>query len=336
MKNAKLSKKQIENLISELWENSIFSKKSFVILSQIPKYKNLKLPKNLLKKIMFELSTIRNRHLITSSQQEKLRKKVVAIFGMSVGSHVAVTWMLQSRADCIKIIDFDKIAGSNLNRLKVGWNDVGKLKTQIVKKEILKINPFADVQVFNKGDKKDIKNVFTKNPKVDYIIDEIDDIEAKLTLRKFAKKYKIPLIQAADVGDNCILDIERYDLKKQPKFFLGRLPEIEKIDFNLLSSKDIIKLIIKLVGFDKNSEDMLYSLQEIGKTLSTWPQLGATASISGGICVTAIKKIALGEKIKSGRYYISLDDILVSDFNSPKKIEKRKKIIDKIKKNIGI
>lgn len=56
---------------------------------------------------------------------------------------------------------------------------------------------------------------------------------------------------------------------------------------------------------------MLESFLDIGKNLKTWPQLGATESIAGGIITTVIKKIRLNEKIKSGRYNFSLDEMFV-------------------------
>src|SRR3989344_1829851 len=333
-----------EQMIEELWKirnpNLDFDNESYQKLlekmsrlSAQEKNNNLRI-NNLdvpTKKACFELSTARNRNLIDPEEQNMLRESVIAFFGLSVGSHAAITWMMESRADAIKIVDPDKVSASNLNRLRNGWKDIGRYKVELVEEELYEINPFTKVYSYYKGDQSEIIKILDFEPEADVIIDEIDDFEVKIALRKIAKERKIPLISAADVGDNVVLDIERYDLLPQPEMFLGRIPEIENINFSKLTDKEKKKLIIKLVGFETNSEKMINSLFAINASIVTWPQLGATATITGGIIATAIKKIILGEKVISGRYYISLDDILVSDFNSWKSKESRNKKINRIK-----
>ncbi len=281
------------------------------------------------KKAFFDLTTSRNRQLITIDEQNILRNTVVAFFGLSVGSHAALTWMMESRADAIKIIDPDTISASNLNRLRYGWDDLGKYKVDTVADQILAINPFAKIFSSTKTDPESIKNFFKKEPIPAIIVDEIDDFESKVLLRKLAKEGKIPLISAADVGDNIHIDIERYDTDREVQPFLGRVPNVNKITFSKLSDLEKKKLIIKLVGFEDNSSRMLESLMSIGGSIVTWPQLGATATISGGAIATIIKKIKLGESVKSGRYIISLDNIFNSESGSS---QNKKKIDEKINK----
>lgn len=275
---------------------------------------------------LFEQTTIRNRNLINYDEQLKLRKTVGAFFGLSVGSHAALTWELQSRADKIIIADPDTIEYSNLNRIREDINNVGCLKVSLIKDKLEKINPNIKTISLVKTNIKDLESFFKKSQKLDFIVEEIDDIKAKLFLRKIAKSKKIPLINATDVGNNVFVDIERYDLEPQPLPFLGRVKDVEKIDFDKITPKDKIKLAFKIVDLEHNSLRMLQSLLEIGKTIETWPQLGATATMSGGIVTTAITKIVLGENIKSGRYIISLDKIFQTE-NSKLKLIKAKKLV---------
>lgn len=275
------------------------------------------------KKASFELTTSRNRNLINVFEQNKLRQTVVAFFGMSVGSHAALTWMMESRADCIKISDPDTIDASNLNRLRFGWQEIGRLKTAVVAEKLQEINPFAKI-ISTTETSPSLIDKFVKAPSLaDIIVDEIDDFQSKIFLRQLAKKYSKPLISVADVGDNLVIDIERYDLLPQPQPFLGRIPHPESINFSSLSTLEKKKLIIRLVGFEHNSEAMLDSLVAVGGSIPTWPQLGATATISGGVIATTLKNIALDKPILSGRYYLSLDQLLVSDFTSPQRIASR-------------
>ncbi len=335
MKNKDNFKKQ---LIYELWQSAAFDDGVYQLIEEITKSSlNKESDKELpLKEIYFELSTIRNRNLVNRQQQLKLRNTTIAFFGMSVGSNAALTWMMLSRADNIKIIDHDTISPTNLNRLRFGWEDIGNKKVDSVAESILKINPFVNITKSSDISEESIRNIFISNPKVDLVVDAIDKIEDKLLLRKLCKLNKIPLVSAADVGDNVFLDIERYDISPLPNYFLGRLPEIESIDFSKLTVLGRKKLLMKLVGFESNSESMLESLNSIGDTISTWPQLGSTATIAGGLITTTIKKILLGELIKSGRYYLDIDKLLVSDFNLIERKNKRRNLISKIDKKFHL
>ncbi|KKQ37714.1 MAG: UBA/THIF-type NAD/FAD binding protein [Candidatus Roizmanbacteria bacterium GW2011_GWA2_37_7] len=289
-------------------------------------------PFHLTPKASSELSTSRNRNLIYPDEQAKLRNTVVGFFGLSVGSHAAVTWMMESRADVIKIVDPDKISATNLNRIRVGWESVGRYKAVIIQKELQEINPYATVLSFTKVRESNIKKIFYTRPSLNVVVDEIDDIKGKLLLRKFAQYLRIPVISAIDVEDDIFVDIERYDINEHQKLFNNRLPDISEVNVSNLSEKEKKQLIIELVGIEKVSERMLNSVFGIGATIVNWPQLGATATIAGGVIASLIKKIILGENIKSGRYYLSLNNIFVSDFNSIRRVNERRKKIRAINK----
>ena len=283
-----------------------------------------------------EVTTARNKFLIRDRDQKILRNSTICFFGLSVGSHAALTWMMESRANVIKISDPDMVDATNLNRLRFGWKNIGQSKVSVVEKQLLEINPDAQIQTLARTDFSKVEK-FIKNPPLpSAIVDEIDDIGGKALLRKIAKQLKIPVLMAADVGDNIVLDIERYDHRPIPQPFLGRIAFTESADIAKLSVSEQVRLIIQLVGFDQNSISMLDSLLAVGKTIPTWPQLGATATISGGIITTGLKKILLGEKVLSGRYYFSLDDILVADNNSKITQNNRQKLIGIIKNKYSL
>lgn len=292
-----------ERIIAELRENVAFNPVLGKLLNEAEN-------STVSPEMRFELSTLRNRNLITREEQEKLRRTVVGFFGLSVGSHAAVTWVMESRADGIKISDPDTIDPTNLNRLRFGWDSVGRMKADVVSEQVCSLHPDIEVYSSIKTDPGSVKKLFDGEPKINIVVDEVDDLKSKVIFRQLARERKLPLISATDVGDNVVLDVERYDLEPQPEPFLGRLPGIESLDVNDLSVQEKIKLIIQLVGPENFSDEMSNSLAEIGKTLKTWPQLGATATIAGGVITTTIKKIVLGEKVGSERYVVSLDRIL--------------------------
>lgn len=331
----KFSKKVKEEIIKELWENAIFNEESFQLIENSAEktFKGNSSSELELdyKKILPHLSTIRNRHLITSDQQKSLQNTTVAIFGMSVGSNTAITWIMESRANTLKIADPDTISPSNLNRIRFGWDSVGEQKVDAVSQEILKINPFCEIVSETKTGDKIITGLLTNSPKVDVVVDAMDDFKSKLFVRLEAKRLKIPVIMVTDVGDNVMLDIERYDLDSKLEPFGGRWSGWRDVDFDTMTMSERRKLVMQIVGLEHHSEQMIESLLSIGRSIATWPQLGATSAIAGGVTATTIKKIMLGEKVKSGRYYISLDELLVSDWNSKERTEKRKELANKLK-----
>lgn len=280
--------------------------------------------------------TTRNQNLITTDQQAQLRHTVVAFFGLSVGSHAVLTWGMQSRAGVIKIADHDTISLSNLNRLRFGVESVGKMKTEVVKDQLLAINPYCQVIERTQTDHPQLQRLLVADPMTHIIVDEIDSFEGKIFLRQQARSLKIPLISVADVGDNIMVDIERYDLDNDYPFFHGRLGDVEQLDFSTMSPIDKKKMIVKLIGFEHNSAAMLQSLLDIGKTIETWPQLGATATISGGVVTTLLKKIVFGERVNSGRYYLSLDEIFVEDYQTKENAQIRQQLIAEIKRKFQL
>lgn len=282
------------------------------------------------------LTTSRNRNLITVEQQKILQDTTVAFFGLSVGSHAALTWAMESRSEYIKISDPDTISPTNLNRLRFGWDTIGKSKVEVVKQELLRINPFTRVISSKKIDKISVDTFFYGVKPADLIVDAIDDLGGKVYLRELARKNKLPLIMATDVGDNVIIDIERYDLDPNLQFFLGRLGNLEKKNLDDISRVEKLKLVFSLVGFEENSVEMLQSILDIGTKILTWPQLGATATIAGGAITTLIKNIALKKNIKSGRYFISLDNIFGLDQSPAGSQVSKNGMIEEIKKRFNL
>jgi hypothetical protein len=61
--------------------------------------------------------------------------------------------------------------------------------------------------------------------------------------------------------------------------------------------------------------DMQKSLLKIGSSIVTHPQLGSTVMVTGGVTTYAIKRVALGKSMPSGRTSISLNELLVPEFN---------------------
>ncbi len=260
---------------------------------------------------LFKLQTSRNQLLISTDQQNVLRNSTVAFMGLSVGSHAALTWMMQSHARNVKIADFDTLDGSNLNRIRFGWPDIGQEKTILCQQALYQINPYTNVHSVKEGvTPENVSEILINDPKVDVIVDLLDSFEIKLLLRTEAKSRRLPLVMTTDVGNNLKLEIERYDLDPQPAFFNRPDLDLENLDLSQLSPQQKRELIIQIVGLENNSPEMIESLSNIGKKIVTWPQLAATATIGGASVVTIITKILQGKNVPSGIKWINLDQLL--------------------------
>jgi len=260
------------------------------------------------------LRTIRNRDLINKTEQQQLYDFSVACVGMSVGSASALSLVLSGASRQLKVADGAVISGSNLNRIMTGVNNVGIGKSVAMARMAYEMNPYIQMQRFDKITSKSIGELFDKPWTVRAVIDEIDDLEIKIRLRLEAKKRRLPVIMATELGDTVMLDVERFDLEPDRPLFHGLVPDIEKILYKKdMNHREWQKHAAAIIGTKNMPITLQKSLLKIGTTIVTHPQLGSTVLMTGGVTTYAIKRIASGQAMPSGRSVISLDHLLVPD-----------------------
>ncbi|OGH69663.1 MAG: hypothetical protein A3C90_01935 [Candidatus Magasanikbacteria bacterium RIFCSPHIGHO2_02_FULL_51_14] len=258
-----------------------------------------------------ELRTARNKNLITAEEQEKFRDFSVAIAGLSVGSHAALSITLQGGGKYMRLADPDVISGSNLNRIRAGFDMVGMNKAVIAARGIYEMNPYAKLKLYTDGlEAMTLKNFLTEPNYVGIVIDEMDDLLLKFLIRKEARTLGIPVIMAADNGDGIVLTVERYDLERSLPLFGGVVEEMDESELTGLSPHEAVKIIADMIGPENVTRRMYASVAEIGKTLYSWPQLGGAAQLAGVALAYATRMIATGGPLKSGRTAVSLEKIL--------------------------
>ena len=248
--------------------------------------------------------TVRNRNLITTEEQKKFYNATIGIAGLSVGSSIATAIVLTGGGKHLRLADNDTLELSNMNRIVASVEDLGKLKTDIISRRLLDMNPYLDINLFPEGLTE--KNIASFTKGLDVMIDEVDNMAIKYRIREYCKKYRIPLISAADNGDRAVIDVERYDRNPQPNFFHGRLGKITYDELAKLDKIGTGKMITKLVG--DIPDRMRESLAQIGKTLASWPQLGSIAMLNGAAVAYAVRQILLGKSMKD-RTIIALDQL---------------------------
>jgi hypothetical protein len=279
------------------------------------------LVRSLDEKLLFEIRTARNLYLISKEEQRRFYNSRIAVAGLSVGSHSALTITMTGGSKFLKIADPDEISASNLNRIRTGMHNIGVNKAVAVSRQIYEINPFAKLEVFSEGiNEKNIEKFLLK-PKVDLLIEEMDNLYLKIKIREIAKKHKIPVIMTTDNGDNIIVDIERYDLKPNYPILHG-LVQFTSNDLKSIPPQEIPKYATKIAGADLATPKMLHSILEVGKSIYSWPQLGNAATLCGVVLTYLARKIVNREKIIEGRIDFNVDKLLSI---LPKNYEKERK-----------
>lgn len=140
---------------------------------------------------------------------EKLNNTKVAIFGLGgVGSFV-LEGLVRAGIGNFVLIDDDKICLTNLNRqILATRKTVGQPKVEVAKQRILDINPNANVEIHQEFFMPETKGILDNS--IDYIVDCIDTVTAKIELVVRADKLNIPIISCMGTGNK--LDPTRFEV----------------------------------------------------------------------------------------------------------------------------
>lgn len=250
-----------------------------------------------------ELRTSRNRYKISWEEQEVLRQKTIGVIGLSVGHSITLTAITERIAGTFRIADFDHLELSNLNRIRSGLSSLGLPKTTMLAREIAEIDPFIKLEIYENGINSDnIDSFLNENGKLDLLIEVCDSLPTKISCRQKAKAIKIPVLM--DTSDRGMLDIERFDLEPERSIFHGKIDQWDLENFEDLNPKKKMEVLKKLVDYENLSTEMKFSFSELGKSITSWPQLASDVILGGGITTKVARRILLGQDIKSGRYYL--------------------------------
>ena len=151
----------------------------------------------------------RTELLIGKEAIEKLNNSKVAIFGIGgVGSFV-VEGLVRAGVQNFILVDDDKVCLTNLNRQLIATRKtIAKLKVEVAKERILEINPNANVEIHQEFFMPDSKEILDSS--VDYIVDAVDTVTAKIELVMRANKLNIPIISCMGTGNK--LDPTKFEV----------------------------------------------------------------------------------------------------------------------------
>ena len=154
----------------------------------------------------------RNIQFVGEESFSKLANSKIVIVGLGgTGSHAAHL-LARSGVGFIRMVDFDQVSLSSLNRHAVATRaDVGKSKVEVMKEHLMKTVPACVCEC--------VQDIFTKdngrrmflcsNPTVegstedfrpDFVVDCIDNVETKAFLLALCHIENIPVITSCGAG----------------------------------------------------------------------------------------------------------------------------------------
>lgn len=138
---------------------------------------------------------------IGSFSLEKLKKTTVLVVGLGgVGGYV-VEALARSCIGNLILVDYDKVDITNFNRQIIAVNEnIGKYKVDCFKDRIENINEDCNVITYNlKIDKDNLNTIF--NTKIDFVVDVVDDVRAKVSIINYCLEHSINLISSMGTGN---------------------------------------------------------------------------------------------------------------------------------------
>lgn len=151
----------------------------------------------------------RTELLIGKEGIEKLQNSKVAIFGIGgVGSFV-VEGLVRAGVGSFVLVDKDVVDITNLNRQIIATQEtVGMPKVEVAKARILNINSNAKVEIKQEFFMPSSNEILDES--VDYIVDAVDTVTAKIELVLRANKLNIPIISSMGTGNK--LDPTKFEV----------------------------------------------------------------------------------------------------------------------------
>jgi nitroreductase/molybdopterin/thiamine biosynthesis adenylyltransferase len=262
------------------------------------------------------LRSCRNCYKITPDEHERLRQRTIGIVGLSVGLAVATTLALEGVGGRYRLADLDSLGLSNLNRLRAGVGDLGINKAVLAARQLLELDPYLDVEIYPDGvSEENLARFFEQSGPLDLLVEECDDLYAKVALREEARRRGVPVVM--DTSDRGMIDVERFDLEPDRPLFHGLAGDIRADRLRGLPTKEKIPFVLRILDAARMSPAALASMVEIKETIETWPQLASSVALGGAVTADVVRRILLGQLERSGRYYIDLEAIIADGEATP-------------------
>ncbi|MFK0171076.1 ThiF family adenylyltransferase [Streptomyces sp. NPDC090306] len=261
--------------------------------------------------------TDRNRGRISRAEQERLRGCRIGVVGLSVGNGAALACAMEGLAGSFRLADFDRVGLSNLNRLRAGVHELGVEKTVLCARQMYETDPYLDVELLRGGVTEDSVDALFGGAGpdapagaggLDLLVEECDTPWVKFAVREHARRLGVPVLM--EMNDRGMLDVERFDLEPERPVFHGRAGATTADDLRDLDRAGLLACLLRVVDERALSPAMTAALPEIGRTLSSWPQLASGVALGSALVADTARRVLLGHPVPSGRFYADLSEIV--------------------------
>lgn len=222
----------------------------------------------------------RTEIVIGKDRMQQIKQKHVVIFGIGgVGSYVLEA-ISRFGIGKITIVDKDVIDITNINRQLIALStNVGKIKVEEAKKRIREINSEIDVIAIRENVTKENIDTFFEKQNFDYVVDAVDNIEAKIAIIKKCEQEKVPCISSMGMGNKmdpfaihittidktntCPLakmmrkKLREIGITKQKVIYSTELPIEKKIETKTLGSVSFVPSVAGLMIASEVIKDLL-------------------------------------------------------------------------------
>ena len=157
----------------------------------------------------------RTEALIGKEAMEAVKEKKVIVFGAGgVGGYV-IEALTRSGIGTITIVDFDRVAESNLNRqIFATLDSLGSQKAEAGAVRMKRINEKVKAKYSTERVTEENIGMFFLE-RYDYVVDAIDDVKGKLAIIREAKDKGVPVISCMGTGNKLHPELLRVaDIKK--------------------------------------------------------------------------------------------------------------------------
>ncbi len=139
--------------------------------------------------------------LLGTDGLKKLADSTVLVCGIGGVGTFVVEGLVRSNVGKFILVDDDDICLTNLNRqIHATRKTVGKAKVEVMRDRILEINPKAEVKVFKELYNSESAERILEDD-IDYVVDAIDMVSAKLDLIERCRAKKLPIICSMGTGN---------------------------------------------------------------------------------------------------------------------------------------
>ena len=194
----------------------------------------------------------RTEIVVGKQNMKKIKNANILVLGVGgVGGYV-VEMLVRLGVEKLTIVDFDKVDKTNINRQTIAYQStIGKSKVQLFEERVKDINANCQLNTYNcKISSDNLSEIILQE--FDYVIDAIDDLNAKVEVAKYCTQKNINLLSSMGTGN-------RY--RDIPKF---EVCDIYKTSYDKLAKK--FRKLLKDEGVERL--DVVYTKQPPEQTTS--------------------------------------------------------------------